>query len=71
MQLGFLPFISHQVTEQSTVYKAMENFIDVPNQLEQDDLPLFADEGVFRKVNSIPGSFSYHEVYPTLHRQIY
>ena len=48
MQVGFIPFIPSPVTDQSTVYTAMKNFL--LKQLEQNSLPLFCDEGVFRIV---------------------
>ena len=48
MHTAFLPFIPHPITEQSTVYTSMENFVAVLDQLEQEFLPVYADEGVFR-----------------------
>jgi hypothetical protein len=53
MQVAFLPFIPRPVTDPSTVYTAMLNFVKVANQLEQKSLPLFCDEGVFRIVVDI------------------
>ena len=53
MQVGFIPFISSLVTDQSTVYTAMKNFNIVLKQLEQDAFPVFCDEGVFRIVLNI------------------
>ena len=50
MQVGFLPFVSAPVTDYATVYTAMKNFLNVVNQLKQQTLPLFCDEGVFRTV---------------------
>ena len=47
MQVGFLPFIPNPVTEHSTVYTAMRNFVKVADQLQQKSLPVFCDEGVF------------------------
>ena len=48
MHVGFLPFIPHSITETSTVYTAMNNFLKVVEQLDQEHLPVFCDEGVFR-----------------------
>ena len=63
MQTGFLPFIPHPVTDYSTVYTAMHTFLKVVSQLQQDTLPLFCDEGVFRIVVDIyikhPDEFSH------------
>ena len=53
MQGGFIPFITSPATDQSTVYAAMENVNIVPKQLEQDTLPVFCGEGVFRIVLNI------------------
>ena len=50
MQTGFLPFIRYPVTEHTTVYTAMTNFIKVLQQLNQKALPIFCDEGVYRIV---------------------
>ena len=50
MQVGFLPFVSAPVTDYATVYTAMKNFLNVVNQLKQQTLPLFCDQGVFRTV---------------------
>ena len=52
-QVGFLPFIPHPVTEYSTVYTAMRNFVCLARQLDQTILPIFCDEGVFRIVLEI------------------
>ena len=48
MQVGFLPFVP--APAYATVYTAMKNFLNVVNQLKQQTLPLFCDEGVFRTV---------------------
>ena len=50
MQVGFLPFVPAPVTDYATVYTAMKNFFNIVNQLKQQTLPLFCDEGVFRSV---------------------
>ena len=49
-QVGFLPFAPAPMTDCATVYTAMKNFLNVVNQLKQQTLPLFCDEGVFRAV---------------------
>ena len=41
MQVRFLPMISHPVTENSTVYTAMNNFLQVLPQLDQWSMPVF------------------------------
>ena len=48
MQVGFLPFLPHPVTEYATVYTALKNFVTVCDRLKQKTLPVFCDEGVFR-----------------------
>ena len=53
MQTGFLPFLPHPVTEQSTVHVSMLNFLKVVEQLNQDFLPIYCDEGVFRMMLDI------------------
>ena len=53
MQTGFLPFIRYPVTEHTTVYTAMKNFIKVLQQLDRKALPIFCGEGVYRIVVDI------------------
>ena len=53
MHSGFLPYIPHPVTEFSTVYSVLKNFLTVLSQLNQTCLPLFCDEGVYRIVVNI------------------
>ena len=48
MQAGFLPYLPHLVTEHSTVFNALHNFLKILSQLNQTALPIFCDEGVFR-----------------------
>ena len=48
MQTGFLSLIPYPVTEHATFYTAMKNFIKVLQQLDQNALPIFCDEGVYR-----------------------
>ncbi|KAJ8669425.1 hypothetical protein QAD02_000684 [Eretmocerus hayati] len=43
-----LPILPFPVTEYSTVYTAMCNFIEILNQLDQKHLPIVCDEGVYR-----------------------
>ena len=45
---GFLPFIPKLITECSTVYTSMLNFVKIAKQLDQYALPVFCDKGVFR-----------------------
>ena len=49
MQVAFLPFILKPVTDYSTVHTLLKNF-NVLFQLEQEALPVFCDEGVYRIV---------------------
>ena len=48
MHVGFLPFIPNPVTDYSTEYTSMLNFVKLAKQLDQDALPVFCDECVFR-----------------------
>ena len=47
MHTGFLSFISDPVIDFATVYTAMNNFINILKQLDQNVLPLFCDEGFY------------------------
>ena len=53
IHVGFPPFILKPVTEYSTVYTSMLSFVKVTNQLDQEVLNLFCDEGVFMIVLDI------------------
>ena len=53
MQVGYLPYLPHPVNDQSTVYTAFHNFLDVLQQLEQKSLPVICDESVYRFVVEI------------------
>ena len=53
MQVGFLPFIPKPVTESAIAYAALFNFVKVALRLNQKDLPVFCDEGVFGTVAEI------------------
>ena len=44
--VGFFPILSYPVTEYATVYTALCNFLDILNQLEQKELPVFCNEGI-------------------------
>ena len=61
VHVEFLPFIPHPITETSTVYTAMKNFLKVVEQLDQEHLPVFYDMEVFRIMIDIylkcPGRF--------------
>ena len=50
MHTGFLPYLPNPVTEHSTVFTALHNFLKILSQLNQTALPIFCDEGVFRIV---------------------
>ena len=53
MNVGFLPYIPRPVTDYSTVYTAMHNFMSMLTQLDQPSVPLFCDEGVYRIIADI------------------
>ena len=53
MQVGFLPYLPHPVTEYDTVYTALKNFLNVLEQLDQKSLSAMYDEGVYRIVADI------------------
>ena len=53
MQVGFFPFIPRPVADYSTVSTAMLNMTPLANQLDQNILPVYCDEGVFRIVIDI------------------
>ena len=48
MHVSFLPFILKSITEYSTVYTSMLNFVKIAKQLDQGALPIFCDKGLFR-----------------------
>ena len=52
-QVGFLPVIPYPVTEYRTVYTALKNFQEVLQQLDQTNLPIACDEGVYHIVREI------------------
>ena len=53
MRVGFVPVVPYPITQRSVVRKCMTNFVSVCQQLEQDVLPLWSDEGVFNIVVDI------------------
>ena len=40
IEVGFLPYISHPVTNYDTVYTARHNFVELLEQLNQKSLPV-------------------------------
>ena len=84
MDVGFLPYIPHPVTEYATVHTALINFLSVLTQLHQEAQPHFRDEVVYRILVDIyvpdlkiqvhstyAGKFSYGKSTRALHRKIY
>ena len=53
LHTGFLPYIPHPITECSTVYTVLKNFLAVFSQLNQTRLPVFCDKRVYRTVADI------------------
>ena len=51
--LAFLPVLPHPVTQYSTVYTAMKNFMEINSQLVQNEIPMYCDEGVYCIVREI------------------
>ena len=49
MQVTFMPFLPIPVTDPSTIYTALRNFIALIEKLQQNNLPVTCDEGVFRR----------------------
>ena len=47
MHFGFFLYLPYPVTEYSTVYTSLCNFVKFQTQLSQSSLPLICDEGVF------------------------
>ena len=52
-KVGFLPFITHSVTNYSTVYSALTNFEDMRKQLSQQSFPVISNEGVYQLIMDI------------------
>ena len=48
MQAGFLPFLPKPITDYSTVYTVRLNMVKIASQLDQNIIPVYCDEGVFR-----------------------
>ena len=51
--VGFLPVLPYPVTDCATVFTAMDNFLDVLNQLDQTSLIVTCDEGVYHIAREI------------------
>ena len=51
--IAFLPVLPYPVTDHSTVYTAMKNFMDIRCQLQQNEIPMYCDEGVYCIVRGI------------------
>jgi len=60
--VGFLPILPYPVTRHDTVYTALKNFQNVLGQLNQSNLPIYCDEGVYHIAREIlllrPDEFS-------------
>jgi len=53
MRVAFLPVFPHPVTEYCTVYSAMKNMVDLLHQLDQAQLAVTTDEGVYHIAREI------------------
>ena len=51
--IGFLPVLPHPVTKYETVYTSLKNFKNVLNQLTQNEMAMFCDEGVYHIAREI------------------
>ena len=51
--VGFIPLIPNPVTEYSTVYTCLKNFQNVLGQLDQSQIAVACDEGVYRIAREI------------------
>ncbi len=51
--VGFLPILPHPVTEYSTVYTSLKNFQNILAQLDQENMAVMCDEGVYRIAREI------------------
>ena len=45
--IAFLPVLPHPITKYDTVYTVMKNMVSICSLLEQDAIPLYADEKVY------------------------
>ena len=52
-QVGFLPVLPHPVTKYETVYTSLKNFNNILGQLEQNQMAIFCDEGVYHIAREI------------------
>lgn len=50
MEVGFLPYIPHPVTDYETVYTTLKNFVKLLEQLRQNTLPVMCGKGDYRIV---------------------
>ena len=59
--VGVLPVLPHPVTDHETVFTAMHQLMNLPNQLGLSFPPVFGDKGVFHIAREIqfhhPGKF--------------
>ena len=53
LPIMYTSFIQHPVTDSSTVHTAMNNFVNILKQLDQNALVLFCDEGVYQIVADV------------------
>ena len=51
--LAFLLVLPHPVTQYTTVYTAMKNFMGLCSQLTKNEIPMDCDEGVYCTVRKI------------------
>ena len=60
--VGFQPILPYPVTRHDTMYTALKNFQNFLGQLNQSNLPIFCDEGLYRIAREImllsPDEFS-------------
>ena len=52
-QIAFLPVLPYPITQYDVVYTAMKNLQGILTNLDQDELPVTCDEGVFRIAREI------------------
>ena len=52
-RVGFLPVLPHPVTKYETVLKSLQNFSNILYQLQQDNMAIFCDEGVYHIAREI------------------
>ena len=66
--VGFLPIMPAPVTNHSTVYSCLLNFIDLCEQMEQPSLAFVVDEGVYQYIMDISLAYpdSIKTIFPML-----